>query len=336
VADATGIDGGFEHERRFELFGSHVRLLIGEPLEPGLPSPEVMALQLEGFLRVIHNRLSRFDPESELCAVNSDPAESRKVSPTMAVAIQAAVWAADRSSGLIDPVVVDELEQVGYGYSRANIAPAPIEAALAIAPARRPAKPRRDADWRQISIDPEARVITRPPGIRIDTGGTGKGLAADLAAERLTGYATHVVDAGGDIRIGGERPLPRRVRIDHPLREGLAHELTLDAGAVATSGIKTRVWRTGEGFAHHLLDPSTGEPAWTGVAQASAIGRTALEAETLAKMAFLGGPDSASDVLTERGGLIALDDGTVERFGRLAGPDPLADEPDPLTVVVPR
>jgi FAD:protein FMN transferase len=318
VADAIDIEGGLEHERRFELFGSHVRLLIGEALDAGLPSPEAMGMQLEGFLRVMHRRLSRFESGSELCALNSDPRESRQVSSVMVVAVQAAVWAAERSGGLVDPIVVDELERIGYASSRANSAPAPVEAALAGAPDRRPARPRPEAGWRQISVDPEAGAVKRPPGIRIDTGGTGKGLAADLASDRLAGYGTYVVDAGGDLRMGGEKPVSRRVRIEHPMREQWAHEFMLDAGAVATSGIKTRVWSTADGFAHHLLDPSTGEPAWTGVAQASALGRTALEAETLAKMAFLGGPDAAGDVLGERGGLIVLDDGSVELFGPLS------------------
>ena len=160
--------------------------------------------------------------------------------------------------------------------------------------------------------------MSRPPGVRIDTGGTGKGLAADLAADRLAGYSTFVVDAGGDLRIGGERPLERLVRIDHPLADEVAHEFMLGQGAVATSGIKTRLWQTEAGFAHHLLDPSTGEPAWTGALQATSLGTTALEAETLAKMAFLSGPEAAAKILAERGGLLVLDDGTVERFGPLA------------------
>jgi len=108
------------------------------------------------------------------------------------------------------------------------------------------------------------------------------------------------------------------VRIDHPLADGFAHQFPLDRGAVATSGIKTRLWRRGDGFAHHLIDPSTGEPAWTGVIQASALGATAVEAETLAKMAFLSGPRGAREILSERGGVIVLDDGTVEVLGALA------------------
>jgi thiamine biosynthesis lipoprotein len=273
-----------------------------------------MAIQLEGLLRAMQQSLSRFDQRSELSALNADPAESPAVSPMLATAVEAALWAGQRSDGLIDPVIVDELEQAGYEASKAGEPPAPIGLALASAPPRHPASPREDAAWRRISVDGSRGEVSRPPGTRIDSGGTGKGLAADLATARLDGYATHVVDAGGDLRIGGEEPLPREVRIEHPLREDLAHSFFCEEGAVATSGIKTRLWRTDAGFAHHLLDPATGQPAWTGVIQATALGNTALEAETLAKMAFLGGPSEAGAILSERGGLVVLDDGSVQLF----------------------
>ena len=306
-----------ETDRRFKLFGSHVRLLIGEPMSPGLPSPEAMGIQIEFFLRLLHRKLTRFDESSELCALNSEPGEHCSVSPTLAVAIDAALWAARRSDGMVDPTLVRELERVGYATSRADQPSAGILDALAAAPERKPARPREDSAWRRISVDAASGTVTRPQGVRLDTGGCGKGLAADLAADRLGGYSTFVVDSGGDLRLGGEQPVERRVRIDHPLDQAAAHEFTLDRGAVATSGIKTRLWRTETGFAHHLLDPSTGSPAWTGVIQATSLGSTALEAETLAKMAFLSGPAGARDVLARHGGLIVLDDGTVELCGAL-------------------
>jgi thiamine biosynthesis lipoprotein len=240
------------------------------------------------------------------------------VSPTLAVAVDAAVWAARRSGGLVDSTLVGALERAGYASSRASVPSAGIAEALLVAPERRPARPATESRWASISVDTAAGLVFRPAGVRIDSGGTGKGLAADLAADRLAGYATYAVDAGGDLRIGGERPAERLVRIDHPLRDEPAHELLLDRGAVATSGIRTRLWATKEGFAHHLLDPSTGRPAWTGVIQASALGATALEAETLAKMAFLSGPEGAAEILRRRGGLVVLDDGTVEVFGALS------------------
>jgi FAD:protein FMN transferase len=308
----------FEHDRRFKLFGSQVRLLIGAPVRPGLPSPEAMGIQIEFFLRQLHRKLTRFDPGSELCALNAGPGESCSVSPSLAVAVAAALWAARRSGGLVDPTLVGELEDAGYATSRADLTTERIPEALALAPERQPASPRVDSRWRAISIDAVAGVVSRPAGVRIDTGGSGKGLAADLAAERLGGYSTFVVDAGGDLRLGGHPPLERLVRIDHPLEDRSAHEFRLERGAVATSGIKTRLWRTDGGFAHHLLDPSTGLPAWTGLIQATSLGTTAVEAETLAKMAFLSGPDGAREILSGQGGLMVLDDGRVELCAQLA------------------
>ena len=315
---STGEQPYVESDRGFKLFGSHVRVLIGPPLRPGLPSPEAMAIQIEFFLRLLHRKLTRFDQGSELSALNSEPGERCSVSPTLAVAIDAALWAARRSGGLVDSTLVGELEDVGYATSRADLPAESIADALEMAPERAPAAPRQDSRWSAITVDSVAGVVRRPPGIRIDTGGCGKGLAADLAADRLGGYAAFVVDAGGDLRLGGEQPPERLVRIDHPLEDRPAHEFKLDHGAVATSGIKTRLWRTDEGFAHHLLDPSTGRPAWTGLIQATSLGATALEAETLAKVAFLSGPARAREILAERGGLIVLDDGTVELCGALA------------------
>ena len=311
-----------EHDHRFDLFGSHVRVIIGEPVVASLPSPEAMGLQIEFFLRLLHRKLTRFDPDSDLSAMNADPRPHVLVGSTLAVAVEAALWAARRSAGLVDPTLVGELEHIGYASSRAGAPAAPIREALARAPERAPARSWAASRWTQIAVNRETRVVSRPPGVRIDTGGTGKGLAADLAADRLRGYATFVVDAGGDLRLGGEQPVPRQVRVEHPLEDAHAHELTLARGAVATSGIKTRLWHTRDGFAHHLIDPSTGRPAWTGVTQATAIGATALEAETLAKMAFLAGPADAAKILERHGGLIVLDDGTVQRFGSFADGSP--------------
>jgi thiamine biosynthesis lipoprotein len=305
-----------EHERRFELFGSEVRLLIGPPVNASLSPPEIAAVEVEAFLRVCHRTLTRFAPESELCGLNADPSPRRRVSTLLAMAVHAGVWAARRTGGLVDPTLVADLERVGYAHSRAGLRPAPLAEAIAATPSRRAAHPDPRSSWPQIDVDLAARIVSRPPGVRLDTGGIGKGLAADLASSRLAGYELHVVDAGGDLRIGGERAMPRLVEVEHPLG-GPPIGFSLTAGAVATSGIATRLWRTDGGFAHHLLDPSTGDPAWTGVIQATAVAQTALGAETLSKAAFLSGLDGGRDVLAGAGGALVLDDGTVEVVGPL-------------------
>ena len=99
---------------------------------------------------------------------------------------------------------------------------------------------------------------TAAPGVAFDTGGTGKGLAADLLARRLGDYGRFVVDCGGDIRVGGfaieERPF--EIEVENPLTGERAHVVTLTSGGIATSGLNVRLWQNADGrFAHHLLDP---------------------------------------------------------------------------------
>ncbi len=77
---------------------------------------------------------------------------------------------------------------------------------------------------------------------------------------------------------------------------------------MATSGIGRRSWLGPDRRpAHHLLDPATGAPAFTGVVQATALAPTAVEAEWRAKAAVLSGPERAGDWLAH-GGVVVLDD----------------------------
>jgi thiamine biosynthesis lipoprotein len=195
-----------------------------------------------------------------------------------------------------------------------------LEDALAVAPERRAARPGPRSRWREVAVDDTEGTVIRPPGVMIDTGGTGKGLCADAVAHRLRTYARYLVDCGGDIAVGGvgAQLEPYRVDVEHPLTGRSIATVRLARGGVATSGLNVRIWRDPRGgFAHHLLDPSTGRPAWTGLIGATAIGASALEAETLSKMALLQGPQGARRVLAQHGGVIVHDNGDVEGVGPL-------------------
>lgn len=308
-----------ECDATFEAMGCEVRLIIGAP-QPGWCSPALAAERAQQFVARFDRTLSRFRPDSELCTLNADPRDVVPASDLLRRAVHAGLWSAEQTDGLVDPTLVRELETAGYARSRAGVAPASLVDALTLAPQRRPARPHPDRRWREIDVDDEAGVVHRPHGIAFDTGGTGKGLAADMVVEALRGYARVVVDCGGDVRIGGfaAQALPFEVQVEHPLTGARAHSLRLGEGGIATSGLNVRVWRRDDGtYAHHLLNPATGEPAWTGIVGATAIGDTALEAETMSKAALLSGPDGARQLLARRGGLIVHEDGAVEVIGPL-------------------
>jgi thiamine biosynthesis lipoprotein len=272
------------------------------------------------FIVEFEQALSRFREDSELCMLNADPSEQVPASPLLRRCVNAGLWAAQRSDGLVDPTLVSEIEAAGYLHSRAGVPAAPLGAALESAPPRHPAAPDPESRWRQVEVDDRAGTINRPPGLAFDSGGVGKGLAADLIARQLRGHERFLIDCGGDIRIGGESASawPYEIQVEHPLTGGRDFVLRLSSGGVATSGINVRIWRRPDGtYAHHLLDPGTGGPAWTGLIGVTALGSSALEAETLSKAALLAGPQGARELLDERGGLIVHDSGRVELVGRL-------------------
>jgi FAD:protein FMN transferase len=269
----------------------------------------------------IERRLTRFDPTSDLSRLNADPRACVPAAPLFRAAVSAALRAARLSDGLVDPTVLGAVRRAGYADSRAHVAAVALLPRLDSAPQRRPARPHPAAQWRTIEVDHAAGLIRRPPGLELDLGGSAKVWAADLVATRLGRHGRCAVDCGGDLRVvagrGARDGAAWEVRVRHPLTGAPAHTLCVRAGGVATSGIDGRLWEGPRGeLTHHLIDPATGEPAWTGLLTVTALAPTALEAEALAKAALLSGPLAAQRWLrAHNGGVLVQDDGTVEPVG---------------------
>jgi FAD:protein FMN transferase len=255
-----------------------------------------------------NRHFTRFDPTSELSRLNSSPERRVRVSKVLCRLVETAIDAASKTGGLVDPALVEEIEAAGYRDDLTGSVP--LAASLRLAPARRPAEPHPKARWRQVEVDCRTRTVTRHPGVELDSGGIAKGLFADILGEGLGGFDAYAIDCGGDLRVGGRGGRPRLVRVDDPLGPGVLHQFAVAAGGVATSGIGRRSWIGSDGrVAHHLLDPSTARPAFTGILQATALAPTAVEAETLAKAALLSGPRAAPSWLCH-GGVLVFDDGS--------------------------
>jgi FAD:protein FMN transferase len=302
--------------------GTEIRVFVGSRLDAAASSPDLAAIEIQAQLVDFDRRLSRFRPDSELSLLNGDPREEVPASNLLRMALKAGVWAAERSDGLVDPTLLAQLEAAGYARSFEGQRSAPLAEALKSAPPRRPANSNPDAPWRSFEVVDGAGAIRRPQGLLFDTGGIGKGLAADLVAQRLGAYARYAVDLGGDVRVGGMEPEsePVEIEVRHPLSGESAERFRVERGAVATSGLDARLWSRPDGsHGHHLIDPSTGEPAWTGLICASARAPTAIEADALAKFALLSGEDGARAVLAEHGGLMVRDDGSVESVAARGG-----------------
>jgi FAD:protein FMN transferase len=315
TATANGVVAGAdappaqEHRQTFPCFGSRCTVIVSDAARPA-DAAAAVAMAKRALLEW-HHRFSRFEPQSELSQINRDPRRTVPVTPLMRRVIEAALAAARDTSGLVDAMLGVEIEQAGYG-SHFEGDGIPLAAALPLAPPRRPAAAHPSHNWRQITVDRRTGTVTRPAGVRLDPGGIAKGVFADELASLLAGFDAFALDCAGDIRLGGTSGTIRAVHVASPFDAATLHTFGACAGGVATSGIGKRSWRLPDGRpAHHLLDPSTGAPAFTGVVQATALAPTATEAEVLAKAAVLSGPERAGAWMPH-GGVVVLEAGGYE------------------------
>jgi len=299
--------------RRLEALGGSVSIQASGP--GAGPAVE----RAEAAIRDLQQRLTRFEPESELCRLNSDPRETVEASPIMLRFAAEAVMAGHLSGGLVDATCLDAVEAAGYTRSLGRSPVSGSVAGLASRPTAgsvSPGGPDPRRRWMSVSVDPRRGVLTRPVGTRLDSGGIGKGLAADVAAEQMGDLELFAVDCVGDIRFGGTGGFERQILIDSPdPGAGPVGSIRQTAGAVATSGVTRRSWIDPDGgTAHHLIDPASGRPARTGVLQVTALAPTGVEAEVRAKAALLSGRRRAAEWLTH-GGVIVFDDHRVLAVG---------------------
>jgi FAD:protein FMN transferase len=205
---------------------------------------------------------SRFRAGSELVRVNACPADSVLVTALFAGVLRAALAAASETGGLVDPTLGVAVEAAGYDRD--------FTGSLFD---ERPVGSTAPGCWR--CVDLTGRLLSRPPGMRLDLNGVVKGMAVDDALGLLSGPG--FVAAGGDLAARGA------VVAELP---GGGSILVL-AGGLATSGTLRRRWMRGGSIQHHLIDPATGRSARTRWEQVTVAAVSCFAADVAAKAAFL-------------------------------------------------
>ena len=253
---------------RFEALGGLCELYSAGPAD---------LASAEDWVRSMHDRLTRFAPDSELSRFNVAAGRWVEVSSDFEALLRRSLEAYAASFGLVHIGVLPALLAAGYtrdfaaGQSAATgervIAP-PLPEMLEVTAGR-------------------ARLRD---GTASDLGGIAKGWLADRAIERIG--PNGLANFAGDLRTRGDGPDGE----GWPVGFGSATVLLRDLGA-ATSGTGGRRWGP---KLHHLIDPRTGLPADTDLTEVSVLATTAAEAEVVAKTALLLGRARAETFLAER------------------------------------
>jgi thiamine biosynthesis lipoprotein len=254
--------------------------------------------------------LSRFREDSELTALNrlAGSGGVALVSWRMRTMLAAVHRAACTTDGRFDATVLDALERLGERGATIN-----RDGRIS---GERDATIGRDGRASGELADlvapgtPRASLV-RIPGLPVDSGGIGKGLAlrwaAAAAIASLPEGSGVLLDAGGDIASAGIPPkdgwgIGVEDPIAPPVRSAPLAVYRLRRGGVSTSSVAVRNWVAADGRrVHHLIDPTTREPARTRLISVSVAGPDPAWNEVWSKALFLGGSETIGEESRRRG-----------------------------------
>ncbi|MBK8986345.1 MAG: FAD:protein FMN transferase [Chloroflexi bacterium] len=257
--------------------------------------------------------LSRFRPDSELSRLNGRSGQWVVVADVLWDVLTLALGMAALTDGRFDPTLINGMLHAGYRDSFENVARGMGNDSWSTAALL-------TGQWADVQLDETRRAICLPPGVGVDLGGIAKGYTAQTAVAHLRASGPCLVDAGGDLAVGaapqGYPGWP--VAISAPwsgagaARPDLA-SFWLAEAALATSGIDYRRWQHNGRLAHHLLDPTTGQPVVTDALTVTILAEDAAQAEAWATATLVAGSADGLAALLEMelAGLMVTDDGRI-------------------------
>ncbi len=280
--------------------GARARILLGADAGEQL-ADDAVAL-VERRLAELEQRWSRFRPDSDLSRLSAADGRPLEVHPDTIVLLAAMRAAWHETDHDFDPSLLPALVAGGYARSLVD-----DSRATALPPT---ARDRADLDAMRL----DGTTVTLPSGTALDSGGIGKGLAADLIADELLALGVDgcLIEVGGDVRVRGTAPdgIAWRIRVEDPFDQTATRAVVrLGDGGIATSSQRKRRWLGTDGAdAHHLIDPATLRSASTSIQTVTVVAATAARAESLTKPGFLRPLDDYLAWLPTRGAAALLID----------------------------
>lgn len=155
-------------------------------------------------------------------------------------------------------------------------------------------------DYTQIQYDAATGVVTLPEGMEIDLGSVAKGYAGQLAAQMLRehGVQSALLNLGGNVQTVGTKPggSPWQIGIKDPQGEDAMMVLSVEDQAVVTSGGYERYFEQDGQTYWHIMDPSTGHPADSGLISVTIVGDEGVVCDGLSTALFVMGLEKAADL----------------------------------------
>lgn len=233
--------------------------------------------------------LSAHDPSAELYALNESDAETVTVSDTLMDVLAKAYYVAELSDGAFD-FTLGTLSTL-WNFTGGGPVPSKDDIAEALS----------HTGYEKVSLDTESLTVTRTDtDIMIDLGGIGKGALADRLIEYLktTDVLYGTISVGGNIGVFGEKPdkTPFEVSLRDPddPNKTVGH-FEIYEGFVAVSGDYERYFEEDGIRFHHILNGSTGYPAFGDLREDAVYCASGAYADALSTAVFVLGYNDGGD-----------------------------------------
>lgn len=270
-------------DQKLEFFAMDTYMTFtayGQEADTALQAAEEEIHKLEGEWSVT-------DENSEIYKINHSQGAPVTLSQDTAKILDFALEMARQTDGALDPTIYPIMTAWGFTTDQNRIPSSEeIESLL------------ENVGYEQAVLN--GNQIQLPAGMELDLGAVGKGYAGDLAAEILKdrGITSALLDIGGNIQAVGSRPdgSDWRLGIRNPFGEGQVGVLFVSDRAVVTSGNYERYFAGDYGQIYgHIIDPSTGYPADTGLASVTIIAAEGKVGDALSTAMFVKGPQEAEE-----------------------------------------
>ena len=267
---------------RIQVLMYRERIAAGEALK-----------RAEERVRALHDRLSVFQPESEISLLNASAGcSSVPVSADTFLLLSESRRYSAISGGAFS-ITTRALSTLWEIHARCGTIPSRMEVEHALTL----------VDDQDILLDEEAQTAElRRFGQSVDLGAIAKGYAADEVRRILLegGVTGALINLGGTVCVIGSA---KHVGIQHPDSvTGIAMgRISLENACAVTSGDYERFYEVDGTRYHHIVDPRTGYPSKSGLRSVTLIGESALSLDALSTAVFVLGAEAGLPLMREAG-----------------------------------
>lgn len=235
----------------------------------------------------IEGKVSVTNPDSELYAINRDG--SGVLTGRAAELMEDTLSLCQRTDGALDLSIYPIVRAWGFTTGSYQV---PEESTITDLLSH--------VDYTQVQYNATAGIVTLPAGMEIDLGSTGKGFAGQQVAALLRekGITSALLNLGGNVQTIGTKPDGSlwEIAIRDPKKDVPMMVVSVNDQAVVTSGGYERYFEQAGRTYWHIMDPTTGHPADSGLSSVSIIGDDGLTCDGLSTSLFVMGLEKAAEL----------------------------------------